>query len=53
MEAKGFGGTGVRTWARRSRFGGAETAMVVIGAGIAAAAAAGAVAAGTWSFVVS
>ncbi|QDZ14047.1 energy-coupling factor transporter transmembrane component T family protein [Humibacter ginsenosidimutans] len=53
MEAKGFGGDSARTWARSSRFGAAETAMVAIGAAIAVIAASCAVVAGTWSFVVS
>lgn len=53
MEAKGFGATRTRTWARESSFGLAETVLVLIGVGIAAAAASAAVLAGTWSFVLA
>jgi len=53
MEAKGFGGTMRRTWARKARFTGRDVAMVCLGAGIAACATTAAVLAGSWSFVVS
>ncbi|WP_022899702.1 energy-coupling factor transporter transmembrane component T family protein [Humibacter albus] len=53
MEAKGFGGSQRRTWARASRFGRAEVVMVLIGAGVAGCAVAAAVAAGSWNLVVS
>ena len=35
MEARGFGAPGERTWARESRFGGAEWALMAVGLGIA------------------
>jgi energy-coupling factor transport system permease protein len=53
MEARGFGGTTRRTWARESTFGGAEFALVGIGVAVAAAAISVAVYAGTWSFVAN
>ncbi len=52
MEAKGFGSDLPRTWARPSRFGGAEVALVVIGLVIAAMSVTAAVLAGTWSFIL-
>lgn len=52
MEARGFGAPGRRTWARESRFGGREWALIGIGAVIAAAAVAAAVWAGTWNFIL-
>jgi energy-coupling factor transport system permease protein len=52
MEARGFGAPGERTWARASRFGGREWALLAIGAAIAAIAVAAAVAAGTWNFIL-
>ncbi|MBN9215526.1 MAG: ABC transporter [Microbacterium sp. SCN 70-200] len=52
MEARGFGAPGRRTWARESRFGGREWALVAIGAAISAVAVASAVAAGTWNFIL-
>jgi energy-coupling factor transport system permease protein len=53
MEAKGFGGSGRRTWARPSTFGAREWLLVAIGVAIAAASIAVAVAAGTWGFVLA
>jgi energy-coupling factor transport system permease protein len=52
MEARGFGAPGRRTWARESRFGGREWLLMAIGLGIALAAVAAAVAAGTWNFIL-
>ena len=44
MEARGFGGTGPRTWARESRFGWREWMLLAVGAAISATAIAVAVA---------
>ncbi|MDT0181680.1 energy-coupling factor transporter transmembrane component T [Microbacterium sp. ARD31] len=52
MEARGFGADGTRTWARRSRFGAPEWALIGLGAAIAAVAVVAAVAAGTWNFIL-
>lgn len=52
MEARGFGAPVRRTWARESRFGGREWALMAVGLGIALAAVAAAVAAGTWNFIL-
>lgn len=53
MEARGFGSPGRRTWARESTFA-ARDAGLVLGAALVAALAVGAaVAAGTWSFVLT
>ncbi len=52
MEARGFGGDTVRTWARPSPFGGREWLLIVIGAIIGAAALTAALLAGTFSFVI-
>lgn len=49
MEARGFDGPTRRTWARPSRFGGREVALVVIAAAIAGLAVAAAVLSGTWN----
>ncbi len=51
MEARGFGAPVRRTWARESRFGAAEWALIALGAGVAAASTGAAILAGTWSFV--
>lgn len=51
MEARGFGAHPTRTWARPSRFGARETALVLAGFGIAAAAIAVSVATGHWNFI--
>ncbi len=53
MEAKGFGSSRPRTWARPSVFAGPEWLLMAIAAGIAVAAVAVSVAAGSWSFVLS
>ena len=52
MEARGFGAPGERTWARESRFGGAEWALMGVGLAIAVVAIVAAVAAGTWNFIL-
>jgi energy-coupling factor transport system permease protein len=52
MEARGFGGPGVRTWARESRFGAREWALLAGGALIAAVAVAVSVATGSWTFIL-
>jgi len=51
MEARGFGGSGPRTWARPSTFGDREVVLVVVGGLIAVAAVAVAVATGQWVFI--
>ena len=48
MEARGFGGSGPRSWARPSRFGVREVLLIVVGALIAAAAVTVAVVTGQW-----
>jgi energy-coupling factor transport system permease protein len=50
MEARGFGSTTARTWARPSRFGWPEVALILIGASVAALAISAAILAGTWRF---
>lgn len=52
MEARGFGASNARTWARPSRFGAAEWALIAIGAAIAAIAVVAAVLAGSWNFIL-
>ena len=52
MEARGFGGPGDRTWARESRFGAREWALLAAGALIAAIAVAVSVATGSWTFIL-
>lgn len=52
MEARGFGGTGRRTWARPSRWGRGDTALLVLAALIPVVALAAAVALGTWNFIL-
>lgn len=52
MEARGFGAPGQRTWARASRFGRREWALVAVGAAISTLAVSAAVAAGTWNFIL-
>nr|WP_169583769.1 energy-coupling factor transporter transmembrane component T [Microbacterium sp. MF43] len=52
MEARAFGAPGERTWARESRFGGAEWALLAVGVAIALVATAAALAAGTWNFIL-
>ncbi|MDQ1552077.1 MAG: energy-coupling factor transport system permease protein [Actinomycetota bacterium] len=51
MEARGFGASTHRTWARESRFGWPETLLVLIGLTVAAAAVTAAILAGTWRFL--
>ena len=51
MEARGFGASTRRTWARESRFGWPEALLVLIGLAVAAAAIAAAILAGTWRFL--
>ncbi|MEZ3161896.1 energy-coupling factor transporter transmembrane component T [Microbacterium sp. BWT-B31] len=52
MEARGFGAPGARTWARESRFGGREWALMALGLAIALIAVGAAVAAGAWNFIL-
>jgi energy-coupling factor transport system permease protein len=51
MEARGFGASTRRTWARPSRFGRPEIILLVIGCAVAAAAITVAILAGTWRFL--
>lgn len=51
MEARGFGGTAARTWARPSSFGRREVLVIAAGAVVAGAAVAAAVATGEWAFI--
>ena len=51
MEARGFGASTRRTWARESRSGWPETLLILIGFAVAAAAITAAVLAGTWRFL--
>ncbi|MCC4909320.1 energy-coupling factor transporter transmembrane protein EcfT [Microbacterium sp. cx-59] len=51
MEARGFGADGVRTWARPSRLGWRDAVLAVLAVAVAAASVAGAVLAGSWTFV--
>ena len=51
MEARGFGAPGRRTWARESRLGRSDAALMAIAVGVAAASVVAAVAAGAWTFV--
>ncbi|CAN5513616.1 energy-coupling factor transporter transmembrane component T [soil metagenome] len=51
MEARGFGGAATRSWARESRFGVQEWALVAVGAAVAVIAAIVSVASGSWSFI--
>jgi energy-coupling factor transport system permease protein len=53
MEARGFGAYPTRTWARPSRFGAREAALVLAGCAIAVAAVAVSVATGHWNFIGS
>lgn len=53
MEAKGFGASGERTWARASRLHRRDLVLILVGVAIAAAAIGAAVIAGTWSFVLA
>ena len=51
MEARGFGSTTQRSWARASHFGRPEVLLLIIGAAIAATAVAVSVATGHWNFI--
>jgi energy-coupling factor transport system permease protein len=51
MEARGFGGLVRRTAARRSTFGGADLALILIALAVATVSITAAVAAGTWNFI--
>jgi energy-coupling factor transport system permease protein len=53
MESRGFGIRGERTWARPSRFARRDAVLVAGGLGIAVAATAAGIAAGTWQLVLS
>jgi energy-coupling factor transport system permease protein len=53
MEARGFGSSTARTWARPSRFGARDWAVAGIGLVIGAAAIAASVATGNWNFIGS
>lgn len=53
MEAKGFGASSARTWARPSRLHRRDAVLVAVGVVIAAAAITLSVLAGTWSFVLA
>jgi energy-coupling factor transport system permease protein len=52
MEARGFGAAGHRTWARPSRFGWQEWALIATGLAVAVLATAVSVATGNWNFVL-
>lgn len=52
MEARGFGGSTRRTWARRSRLGWRDAVLLLMAAGIGAAAVTVSVLTGNWNFVV-
>lgn len=52
MEARGFGGPGVRSWARESRFGAREWGTVIAGLMVGMIAIAAAVLTGHWNFIV-
>ena len=51
MEARGFGATGVRTWARPSRFRARDWAVLAVAIGVGAAAAGVAMMVGSWNVV--
>jgi energy-coupling factor transport system permease protein len=52
MEARGFGGPTPRTWARESRFGWREWAVLIAGLMVGMIAIAAAVLTGHWNFIV-
>jgi len=52
MEARGFGGTGERTWARESRFGWREWIVVIAGLMVGMIAITVSVVTGHWNFIV-
>ncbi|MEO6116501.1 MAG: energy-coupling factor transporter transmembrane component T [Pseudolysinimonas sp.] len=51
MEARGFGSSAPRTWARPSQFGPREVLLILLSAAIAAAAVVTAVVTGEWAFI--
>ena len=51
MEARGFGSSNRRSWARESRFGWREVVLILIGMFVAAAAVTVSVATGHWNFI--
>jgi energy-coupling factor transport system permease protein len=51
MEARGFGSATARSWARESRLGRRDAALILIGVAIAASAITVSVATGNWRFV--
>jgi energy-coupling factor transport system permease protein len=51
MEARGFGASGQRTWAREASFGSREWVLVALGVAIAAAAISASVLTGHWNFI--
>ena len=53
MEARGFGSSTTRTWARESRFGWREWTLVLIGAAVAGVAAVASILSGHWTFIGS
>ncbi|MCU1545168.1 MAG: transporter [Homoserinimonas sp.] len=53
MEARGFGSPTRRTWARQSRFGGQEVALIMVGVAVAAASVGTSVSTGHWNFVAN
>lgn len=52
MEARGFGGSGPRTWVRPSRLRWRDAGIAAIAIAIAAASVIAAIAAGTWRFIL-
>ena len=53
MESRGFGASTQRTWARESRLGRGDVALLAGGVLLVAAATAAGVAAGTWRLLLS
>ncbi|RXZ70472.1 energy-coupling factor transporter transmembrane component T family protein [Agromyces albus] len=53
MEARGFGASAERTWARRVHFGGTEWVVIVVGCLVAAISVTAAVVTGSWNLVWS
>lgn len=51
MEARGFGGSTERTWARESRLGSRDAALIALGVLIAATAVTVSVVTGNWNFI--
>lgn len=52
MEARGFGGPGIRSWARESRWDRRDTLLVLLAALIPGAALTAAVLTGSWNFIL-